>query len=120
MSLLSQDDELHVFPCPQCDQIVSTKNDVCKYCGVEIPLDVRNKAVEKQKAEIKELDIDRHKTIAGVGVIIFISGLGLLIPSIAALYVGGSFFIWSPVITIFGLGTIIYGLKGIWNEKRSK
>lgn len=120
MSILDQEDEYKVFPCPNCQKIVSTRDDNCRYCGSELSRDIKQEAVRRQVAEIKELDIDRHKTIAGIGAIVFISGLGLLIQSIVALFAGGAFFIWSPIITIIGFGAIIYGLKGIWKEKRSK
>lgn len=119
MSILNQEDELKVFPCPGCRRPISSTAENCKYCDLPISPEVRQSAIEENDAENRSHDVEFHRNIFMIGVVIFLAGVGLLAMSIMSLYSGtGGFFIWSPILTIVGFGQTIYGLHGMRNAKR--
>jgi hypothetical protein len=79
---------------------------------------VRRAAIEASEEENRGHDVEFHRNIFLIGVVISLVGVGLLTMSVVNLYSGtGGFFIWSPIITIFGLGQTIYGLYGMRKAK---
>lgn len=119
MSILNQEAELKVFPCPACARIIPSTADTCKYCNSAISDEMKQSAIEREEEQIRSDDIEFHRNIFLIGVVILFVGGGLLATSLLSLYAGsGGFFIWSPIITIFGFGQTIYGLNGMRKAKR--
>ena len=111
MSILNQEDEFNVFPCPGCRRPISSNVDTCPYCSLPISVEMRLEAIEGFQEENRSHDVEFHRNIALVGVVIFLAGVGLLAMSIVNIYSGtGGFFIWSPILAVIGFGQIIYGL----------
>ena len=120
MSLSLNEDEIKVFRCPNCKQFISNKSDKCRFCSFEITEEIKHRESELQQAEDKGFRINTNKNILYVGLGIFALGLSLLSFSLVTIFSTGQgrFFIWSPIITLVGLGQIIYGLYGIYQEKK--
>ncbi len=119
MSILNQEDELKVFPCPSCKRIIPSNVDTCKYCNSPISEETKQAAIKTEEEQNRNHDVEFHRNICMIGVVIFMVGAGLLTLSILNLYAGrGGFFIWSPIIAVFGLGQTIYGLLGMRKAKR--
>ncbi len=119
MSILNQEEELKVFPCPTCKRTIPSNKDTCKYCDSPISDEIKRAMIEAQEVQNRNEDIEFHRNIFMIGIVILFVGAGLLSVSIVNIYAeSGGFFIWSPVITIFGLGQAIYGLNGMRKAHR--
>ena len=120
MSLSLNDDEIKVFRCPNCKQFISTKSDNCRFCSLPITDEIKLKEVDLQEKDDKVFRINIHKNMLYLGIGVFLLGGYLLFSSIFSVFYTneGRFFIWSPIITLVGLGQIIYGLYGIYQEKK--
>jgi hypothetical protein len=119
MSFLNQEDELKVFACPGCRRPISSLADTCKYCNLSLSDDIKSAAIAASEEDNRSHDVDFHRNIALIGVVICVGGLGLLTMSVVNIYSGlGGFFIWSPVLTVVGFGQTIYGLFGMRKAKR--
>ncbi len=57
-----------------------------------------------------------------IGLGIFTLGAALSIISYSAIFVAeaGVYFPWSPVILLFGLGQMVIGLFGMWDERKQE
>lgn len=121
MSILEQNEEIKVFPCPSCRKAISSKASQCKYCETPISDDVKTAAIEAEEKENRRIDAEFHRNIMLIGIAITFVGAGLLGISILNVYSGrGGFFIWSPIITLVGIGQVIYGLVGMRKANRRK
>lgn len=119
MSILNQEDEFNVFPCPGCRRPISSNVDTCKYCNLPISAEMQREAIEGFQEENRSHDVEFHRNIFLVGVVILLVGVGLLTMSVVNLSAGtGGFFIWSPILTVLGIGQSIYGLIGMRKAKR--
>lgn len=114
MSILEQSEEIKVFPCPSCRKTISSKASRCKYCDTQVSDEVKTAAIEAEEQENRRIDSEFHRNIMLIGIAVFFVGAGLLGVSIINVYSGrGGFFIWSPIITLVGIGQVIYGLVGM-------
>ena len=119
MSILEQNEELRVFPCPECRKTISSLASQCKYCNAAISEEVKLAAIEAEEEENRRIDSEFHRNIMLIGIAVALAGAGLLGVSIVNVYSGrGGFFIWSPIITLVGIGQIFYGLVGMRKAKR--
>lgn len=118
MSILEQNEEIKVFPCPSCRKTISSKASQCKYCETPISDDVKTAAIEAEEKENRRIDAEFHRNIMLIGIAITFVGAGLLGISFMNVYSGrGGFFIWSPIITIVGIGQTAYGILGMRKAK---
>lgn len=119
MSILNQHEEIKVFPCPTCKRMMPSNRDTCQYCNSPISDDTKRSMIEAQEAQNRNEDVEFHRNIFLIGLMILFVGAGLLSVSILNIYAeSGGFFIWSPIITVFGLGQTIYGLNGMRKARR--
>jgi len=114
------DEERKVFRCPNCKQFISNKVDKCRFCSTPITDEIKLEAVKLQENEDKGFRVKTQKTWLYAGIGVFALGLILLGLSLYSIYFTneGRFFIWSPVITLVGLGQIIYSIFDIYWEKK--
>lgn len=118
MGLINEADEYEVFRCPKCSNFVSNAIDVCKYCSSPLDTDAKSAAISRVKEENRSFRIAAERTFFFTGIVTFLLGLVLMVYSASSVVNGGSFFIWSPIITLAGLGQIILGARGLWRERK--
>ena len=120
MSQPSDKDERKVFRCPNCTQFISTAVDTCRFCSIPITDEIKRKGVSAQEGEDRGFRVKVQTKFLYVGIGVFALGLFLLGISIFSILFTneGRFFIWSPILILVGLGQIVYGLIGIYEEKK--
>jgi len=122
MSTLSLNDKIETLQCPNCGKYISSDAAACRFCSIPITAEMMQAGVEKETEEIRKFQIDFYKTTLASGAITLFIGGGLLFFSIVSVLFlpEGRFFLWSPVITLLGIGQIIYSLNGFYKERRRK
>lgn len=120
MSRPTYDGERKVFRCPNCTKFISTAVDTCRFCSIPVTDEIKRKGVSEQEGEDRGFRVNVQKKFFYSGIGVFALGLVLLAYSLFSIYFTseGVFFLWSPVITLVGLGQIVYGLIGIYGEKK--
>ena len=112
-SLFGVNEELKVFKCPQCKEYISSNNDFCPKCSFQIPIDLKQKAIQTEDEDVKIANRKFYKNSLWVGIGLFLLGSFLLVQMLFT----GRFFLWSPILTLLGLGEIIYSLNGLYKER---
>jgi len=109
-----------VFQCPSCQQYISTKYDVCRFCSLPLSDEVKTKAVEQEAEGTRQYRLNMHKGVLWSGLGIFAIGLVLSVISIFSIFIAeqGFYFPWSPVIVLWGLGQMLIGLNSIRDERK--
>ncbi len=118
-NLLGVSKELKVFKCPNCNEYISSNKENCPKCSFQITDYAKSLAIQTQDEEVKEANRKFYRTILYTGIGIFlIGGLMLLSSTVTMLSTGTlRIVIWSPFLTVLGLGQIFYGLNGLRKEK---
>ncbi|MDQ3801894.1 MAG: hypothetical protein M3384_20920 [Acidobacteriota bacterium] len=118
-SLLGVSEELKVFKCPNCSRYISSKNDVCPKCSFQIPNEAKQSAILAQENEVKEANRKFYRTLLYSGLAEFSFGVILVSGSVMAAVngIGWRFSIWAPLLTLLGIGQIIYSLNGLRKER---
>lgn len=113
-------DEIKSFRCPQCQQYISNKYDACRFCSFPLNEEVIKKAIETQESDNRKYRANWNKKVLYIGIGVFALGLVLSVLSYYTLFISGEgfYFPWSPVIALFGIGQIIMGLFGLWDERK--
>ena len=111
-----------VFKCPKCQQFISNKQDACRFCFFPLNAETVGQAIGKEADDTRQYRFNMHKKILYIGLGIFALGTVLSFLTYTTLFVtgGGFYFPWSPVIALFGLGQILIGLFGVFDERRKK
>lgn len=80
---------------------------------------MKEAAIGTEDKEVKEANRKFYKSVMYVGIALFLVGGFLVLQSVASILMfgKGQFFIWSPFLTLLGVGQIIYGLNGIRKER---
>lgn len=109
-----------VFKCPKCQQFISNKLKECRFCSFPLNEEIKAQAIEKEGSDTRKYRRGMFKKVLLIGLGIFAIGAVLSILSFITLFVaeGGFYFPWSPVIVLFGLGQMLIGLYGIWDERK--
>jgi len=109
-----------VFKCPNCQQFISNKYVVCRFCSLPLNDEIKAQAVEKEADDTRQYRVKMNKKVLYVGLGIFALGVVLSLISIFSIFfVGqGFYFPWSPIIVLFGLGQMLIGLFGILDERK--
>ncbi len=119
MSFLPDELKTQTFPCPNCQQYISSEIGKCKFCSAEITSDIRQNAIAKETDEKKAIYLKNQKNMLVFGIAFLAIGLvAFLYPIISVRWMGTSFSCLSPPLVVFGLGVIIYSLLGYYKEKR--
>ncbi len=123
MSLIPDELKTQTFPCPVCGNYINDETTVCKHCGSEISVEMREAAMVKERADRKSIALTAEKRIIYIGLIIFFLGfLNLLRPvfEFNLIYSSGqSIPCISPIAILFGSAVALYGLRGYFREKYS-
>ncbi|CAN5813573.1 hypothetical protein BH24ACI1_BH24ACI1_23710 [soil metagenome] len=61
MSFLPDELKTQTFPCPNCQQYISSEIDVCKFCSTQITSDIKEFAIRKELEEKRQINLSRHK-----------------------------------------------------------
>lgn len=120
MSIIPDDMKRQTFPCPACGQIISTDDEVCRFCRAEINDDLRTLSVQKELRERSLSRLRNHKFYMAAGVVVF--GVGvftLLMPWVEAQFGSRliSFSCWTPLFLFGGVGAFVMGFRGYLREK---
>ena len=111
------------FPCPSCAEMVLVQANVCRYCGRDLPEDVKPEVVPPPSISPSS---SSHSVTSSID-----SGLAFLFDSgLVFLWVGALFVIGGLIITFLGPGFVGEGpivlfllgtvLLMLWNKKRRK
>lgn len=108
------------FKCPNCQQFISNRQDICRFCSFPLNNETKAQAIEKEANDTRQYRFDMHKKILYVGLGIFAVGAVLSFVSFSTLFVvgGGIYFPWSPAIVLFGLGQMLIGGAGMFRERK--
>lgn len=112
-SLFGVNEDLKVFKCPNCKEYISSNNDVCPKCAFQIPTEIKQKAIDTEIEDVKASNRRFYRNSLFIGIGLFLFGLLLVLQ----MFVSGRFFLWSPILTLVGLGEIIYSLNGLYKER---
>lgn len=117
---MSDADEYQVFRCPKCQQFISNKYNACRFCSFQLTDAIKEQAIEKEASEIRLYRRGMFRKVFFIGLGIFALGAVLSIISYSTIFViqAGYYFPWSPVIVLFGLGQMVIGLFGMWDERK--
>lgn len=109
-----------VFKCPNCQQFISTKYDACRFCSFPLNDEIKAQAIEKEADDTRQYRFKMSKKVLYVGFGIFAIGAVLSLISVFSIFFAGQgfYFPWSPVIVLFGLGQMLIGLFGIFEERK--
>lgn len=110
------------FQCPNCKNYVSTLQKQCRFCSLPLTDETKSKAVEVEKDGNRQYRLKAKRTIFFIGTGILALGLVLLTLSIISIFVNGYgyYFPWSPIIVLFGIGQMLIGLEGMFDERKKK
>jgi hypothetical protein len=119
---MANDDSYQAIKCPSCSKYISNQVNTCRFCSTLLTDEMKTQAIEAEQEESRQHRLKSNKTFLYVGIGIFALGTLLLLVSIGSILFTpeGRFFIWSPFIMVFGLGQIIYGLFGVFEERKRK
>lgn len=109
-----------VFKCPNCQQFISNKYEVCRFCSFPLNDETRAQAIEKEAEETRQYRVKMYKKVLYVGFGIFTVGVVLSLLSILSIFFAGQgiYFPWSPIIVLFGLGQMWIGFSSILQERK--
>lgn len=113
-------DEIKSFRCPSCEEYISNKHKNCRFCSAPLNEEIIAKAIEGQDNENRSYRSKMSKKVMYVGFGISALGFILCFASYYTLFVSGEgfYFPWSPVVLLFGLGQVLVGAYGMWEEKK--
>ncbi len=122
MGTLFQDDTSTTLQCPGCGKYISADAETCRFCAAEISQEIRQAGVAKETAEIRKSQAGFYKSMLIVGLCLFgggglFAGMDIMV---AIAKKQETFPLWPVLIAIVGFGQIIYGLYGMYKEKRRK
>ena len=109
-----------VFKCPKCQQYISNKVEICRFCSFPLTEEIKAQAIEKEDNDTRQYRIKMHKGVLYSGLGIFALGVLLAFGSIISIFVAGKgiYFPWSPIIVLFGLAQMFIGFRGIREERK--
>ncbi len=109
-----------VFQCPECQQFISTKYEVCRFCEFPLSDEIKAGAIAKTNNDNTQYRLKMHKAVLYSGLGIFVIGVGLSFISIVSIFYTrqGFYFPWSPIIVLFGLGQMLIGFMSIREERK--
>ncbi|CAN5225399.1 hypothetical protein BH10ACI1_BH10ACI1_24930 [soil metagenome] len=112
-------EDYQVFQCPNCQQFISTRNNSCRFCSLPLTNEIKLQGIEVAAENNRKFRFKNSKIwfYSGIGVF----GLGILLLAFSILSVNageGRLFIWSPIITLIGLGQMINGIIGMRDERK--
>ncbi len=119
---MANNDTYQSFKCPSCRQYISNQVDSCRFCFVPLSDEIKEQSIEQELDESRRYRFKSNKTIFYTGIGIFALGAFFLLGSLASIFLTGEgrFFIWSPIVALFGLGQIIIGSLGMLEERKRK
>lgn len=111
--------DFKVFRCPFCQEYMSTLKESCPKCGAMITDDQKQQAIKQEQDEVKSVNRSFYKKSLYVGIALFLGGGAIFMLFLIPFLMGeeARLFIWSPIITLIGLGEIIYSLTGLYKER---
>lgn len=121
MSLLPDHMKRQTFPCPQCGEIISSDDEVCRFCSNIIDEDVRTVSIHKELRQQSLARIKTHKLYIVGGLVVFVAGIGSLALPFVEAKVGSpmvNFSCWTPLLVFGGLGAATMGFRGYLREKK--
>ena len=119
---MANDDSYQAFKCPSCGQFISNQVDICRFCNAVITDDMKAKAIEQELEETRKFSFDSNKKFVYSGLATMAIGAILLLFSLYTMFFTneGRFFIWSPILILFGLAQMMYGSFGMFEERKRK
>ena len=120
MSFLPDELKTQTFPCPNCRQYISSEVDVCKFCSSPISSDIKQFAIGKELKEKIEINLNRHKNMLILGIVLLILGFfSILTPIIEVNYSNNvNINCLTPIFVIGGIVITIKSFIGYREEKR--
>ncbi len=121
MSIFPDDLKRQTFPCPQCGQIISSDDTVCRFCSEEIDDELRTVSVHKELREQSLARIKTHKLYMAAGAAVFVAGIGSFVLPFIEAKLGSrmvNFSCWTPLLVFGGLGAATMGFRGYLREKK--
>lgn len=121
MSIFPDDLKRQTFPCPQCSQIISSDDQICRFCKKEIDEELRSSSIHKELREQSLARIKNHKLYMVAGAVVFGAGIvTLVLPFIEAKFGSrmANFSCWTPLMLFGGSGAAIMGFRGYLREKK--
>jgi hypothetical protein len=119
---MANDDSYQPIKCPSCGQYISNQVNSCRFCNGIITDEMKAQAIDLELEDNRKFRLKSHKmfVFSGLGTL----GLGLLL-LLVSLYTmfftnDGRFFLWSPVLMILGVGQMMYGSFGMFEERKKK
>lgn len=121
MSFLPEELKRQVFPCPHCNEYLSTDVDKCRFCDAEVTQDMKSAAVEKEINQMRLHSLNSHKNSLILGVVLLIVGFWQFISPLLSARVGEiNVSCLGPILIIAGAVLIATNLSGYFREKNRK
>jgi RNA polymerase subunit RPABC4/transcription elongation factor Spt4 len=120
MSSIFGETESAVFQCPSCKQYISGDSTTCRLCSSPITVEMKQIAIAKEKKSVTDAAVSYYGKFAGIGALMFFGGGAAVALNAFSASLGERFFTRSLIVSVLGLGQLIYGLHGIYKEKRGK
>lgn len=119
MSFLPEGLKTQTFPCPNCQQYISSEVPVCRFCSMPITEELKQAAIKKELNEKKIINLNWHKNTLALGLVLFGVGVFLLISTIIEIKYSNSVNIncLTPILIVAGIVTTIKGIMGYREEK---
>lgn len=119
---MANGDSYQSFKCPSCGQFISNQVDKCRFCNTLLTADMKAKAIENEFEESRKFSFDSHKKFLYSGLGTLALGIILLFVSLYTMFFTneGRFFIWSPILIILGIGQMMYGSFGMFEERKRR
>lgn len=122
MGFLPEELKSQTFPCPNCQQYISSEVNVCKFCFFSISDDLKQSAIEKELNEKKNIYLNRHKNTLILGITLFVIGIFLIITPV--IFIGMRYSnnvninCLTPIFIIAGVVIAVKGFVSYREEKR--
>ena len=113
-------DEIRSFQCPSCKEYISNKFKSCRFCSFPLNEEAIETAIEAQDNDNRKYRSNLSRKVLYIGFGVLALGIILSAASYHTLFVTGDgfYFPWSPLIVLFGIGQIIIGFFGVWDERK--
>jgi hypothetical protein len=120
MNLIPEELKIQTFPCPNCQQFISSEVDVCKFCSMPISSDIKSFAIGKELNKKRNINLNRQKNTFITGIASLVIGIFLIVSPIIQLQYSNGFNLscLMPIFIIGGIIAIVKGLIGYREEKR--
>src|SRR5262245_55592191 len=119
-NLIPDELKIQYFPCPNCDQVISSEVDACRFCGERIVPEVREQSVLKELGENRAARIRSHKNLFAIGVAFFVIGIFLFLSPIVQSYLRYRMINVNCLMPIFLIGGVVAAIKGFLGLREEK